>query len=151
MKRTTMLALALTACASMGLPIAETNQELALEVRATEMAFAATMAARDHNAFTSFVADEAVFFGGKSVQRGKPAVAAAWKKFFEEPKAPFSWAPEQVEVLDSGTLALSTGPVLDPDGKRIGTFSSIWRREPDGKWKIAFDKGCPPCDGASRP
>jgi len=50
-----------------------------------------------------------------------------------------------VEVLDSGTLALSTGPVHDPGGKRIGTFSSIWRREADGSWRIVFDKGCPVC------
>lgn len=26
-------------------------------------------------------------------------------------EAPFSWEPAQVEVLDSGTLALSSGPV----------------------------------------
>ncbi|HZE88563.1 MAG TPA: DUF4440 domain-containing protein, partial [Verrucomicrobiae bacterium] len=82
MKRSTILALALVACASMGRLTAETNQELAQQVRATETAFAATMAARDHAAFTSFLADEAVFFGGRTVQRGKVAVAAAWKRFF---------------------------------------------------------------------
>jgi ketosteroid isomerase-like protein len=48
-----------------------------------------------------------------------------------------------VEVLDSGTLALSAGPVRDPKGQQIGTFNSIWRREADGSWKIIFDKGCP--------
>jgi len=26
------------------------------------------------------------------------------------------------------------------------TYNSIWRLEPDGKWRIIFDKGCPPCD-----
>ena len=35
------------------------------EVEATERAFARTMADRDHAAFTNFLADEAVFFGGK--------------------------------------------------------------------------------------
>jgi ketosteroid isomerase-like protein len=24
-----------------------------------------------------------------------------------------------------------------------GSFSSVWRREPDGSWQIIFDKGCP--------
>ena len=62
------------------------------------------------------------------------------------PSAPFSWVPERVEVLDSGTLALSSGPVYDPQGTRVGTFNSIWRREADGKWRVIFDKGCPPCD-----
>ena len=57
------------------------------------------------------------------------------------PDAPFSWKPERVEVLDSGKLALSTGPVYDPDGKRIGSITSIWRREAPGTWRIVFDKG----------
>ena len=47
-----------------------------------------------------------------------------------------------IEVLPSGTLALSSGPVFDPDGKKVGTFNSIWRRERNGKWQVIFDKGC---------
>ena len=125
---------------------AATNAELAQQVRAAETAFAKTMADRDHEAFASHVSDEALFFGRESVLRGKAAVAAGWKRYFEGPQAPFSWEPEQVEVLDSGTLALSTGPVRDPQGRRVGTFSSIWRLEAGGRWKIIFDKGCPPCE-----
>ena len=120
------------------------NAEWVTQVREAEMAFAKSMALRDHNAFATFVSDEALFFGGQGVLRGKDAVATAWKKYFDGNKAPFSWEPEQVEVLDSGTLALSSGPVRDPEGKQIGTFNSIWRRE-DGAWKVIFDKGCPPC------
>ena len=125
---------------------AETNADLKEQVRQTEIAFAKTMADRDHAAFAAFLADETVFFGGRGVLRGKEAVATAWKRFYEGPKAPFSWAPDAVEVLDSGTLALSSGPVWDPDGTRSGTFTSTWRREKDGRWKIVFDKGCPPCE-----
>jgi ketosteroid isomerase-like protein len=116
------------------------------EVRARESAFAKTMADRDHAAFVSFLADETVFFGGSGPLRGKKAVAEAWKKLYDGAKAPFSWAPDTAEVLDSGGLAMTSGPVLDPDGKRVGTFNSIWRREADGQWRIVFDKGCPPCD-----
>lgn len=102
------------------------------------------MADRDHAAFVSFLAEETVFFG-KAPLRGKKAVADGWKAFYEGAKAPFSWEPDAVEVLDSGRLALSSGPVHDPDGKRVGTFNSVWRREADGQWRIVFDKGCPPC------
>ena len=123
---------------------AETNAQLAEQVRQTETAFAKTMADRDHAAFVSFLADEAVFFG-RRVQRGKNAVAQAWKPLYQSKDAPFSWRPETVEVLDSGTLALSSGPVFDPSGKNTGTFTSIWRREADGKWRIIFDKGCDVC------
>jgi ketosteroid isomerase-like protein len=131
--------------------LSETTEELAQQVRAAETAFAKSMADRDHAAFATHVADEAVFFGRQKAQRGKAAVVAAWKPLFDGPTAPFSWAPENVEVLDSGTLALSSGPVRDPSGKQTGVFNSVWRREKDGTWKIVFDKGCPPCDCGAKP
>jgi ketosteroid isomerase-like protein len=112
-------------------------------VRATEAAFAKTMADRDHAAFTSLIADEAVFVG-RSLLRGRQAVADGWRVYFEAAQAPFAWAPERVVVLASGILALSSGPVFGPDGRRGGTFNSVWRREPDGTWKIVLDNGCPP-------
>jgi ketosteroid isomerase-like protein len=87
-----------------------------------------------------------VFFGGKGVMRGKAAVAADWKRFFDGPSAPFSWAPAEVEVLPSGNLGFTSGPVYDPKGQRVGTFNSVWQRQADGSWKVIFDKGCPPCE-----
>jgi ketosteroid isomerase-like protein len=122
---------------------AETNAELQAQVKARERAFAKTMADRDHAAFQTFLADEAVFFGRSGPTRGKAAVAADWKPLFEKPAAPFSWDPETVEVLDSGTLAISSGSVKRPDGTNTATFNSIWRREKDGQWRVVFDKGCP--------
>jgi len=122
------------------------NAELATQLRATEEAFARTMADRDHAGFASFLADETVFFGRSGELRGRDAVAAAWKPLFEGAAAPFSWQPEVSTVLDSGSLGLTAGPVLAPDGKRIGTFTSVWRRSPDGSWKIVFDRGCPGCE-----
>jgi ketosteroid isomerase-like protein len=118
------------------------NAELKEQVRKAESAFAKSMADRDHAAFVSHLAEDALFFGGKGVQRGKAAVAAAWKPLFEKPDAPFSWRPEEVEVLDSGTLAMTSGPVFDPAGKRFGTFNSVWRKDAGGSWRIVLDKGC---------
>ena len=112
------------------------------EVRAAETAFAKSMADRNLAAFTALLADDAVFFGGKGVLRGKAAVAAEWKRFFDGPAAPFSWKPADVEVLSSGTLGYSSGPVYDPKGNRIGTFNSVWQRQGNGSWKVVFDKGC---------
>jgi ketosteroid isomerase-like protein len=120
--------------------------ELAAQLRATEEAFAKTMADRDHAAFVSFLAEEAVFFGRRGELRGREAVAAAWKSLYEGAEAPFSWQPEVATVLDSGSLGLTSGPVFAPDGKRTGTFTSVWRRDVDGAWKIVFDRGCPDCE-----
>jgi ketosteroid isomerase-like protein len=136
--------IALLVLASLCAPAADTAA-IAGRVRETEAAFARTMADRDWPAFKSFIAKEAVFFGSRGVLRGREAVAAGWKPYFDGPQAPFAWQPEQVEALASGGLALSSGPVFDPAGKRIGTFQSVWRLEADGRWRIVFDKGCPPC------
>ena len=119
--------------------------DLRQQVDEVERAFAQTMADRDHEAFKSFLSDETVFFSGPLVLRGSAEVAARWQAFFEGPDAPFSWEPEMVEVLDSGTLALSTGPVRAPDGTLVSTFTSIWRQEEPGVWRIVFDKGNPVC------
>ena len=123
----------------------EAENELQHQVRATEQAFARTMADRDFDAFVSYLSPETIFFSGEQVLRGRDAVAEAWKPYFEQVQAPFSWRPLAVEVLDSGELALSTGPVLDPGGKCVGTFTSIWRLEGEGDWKIIFDKGSRDC------
>jgi ketosteroid isomerase-like protein len=114
---------------------------LAEQVRQAERGFAKTMADRDHAAFSSYLAEDAIFLGRRAL-RGKAEVAAAWKAFFDGPAAPFSWEPARVEVNESGTMGISTGPVRDETGKQTGTFSSIWHREKDGKWRIVFDNGC---------
>ena len=115
-----------------------------VEVFAAERAFARSMAERDFAAFGRHVAEDTVFFGSRDVQRGKPAVLAKWKAFYEGAEAPFAWEPDQVEVLGSGQLALSTGPVRDAQGQVVARFNSIWQRQGDGRWLVVFDKGSPP-------
>lgn len=114
------------------------------EVFAAERAFARSMAERDFVSFGRLIAEDSLFFGGANVLRGKAAVLAGWKAFFDGPAAPFSWEPDQVEVLASGQLALSTGPVRNPGGAVVARFNSIWQRQADGRWLVVFDKGGPP-------
>lgn len=112
------------------------------DVTAAERAFAKTMADRDLAAFAAFVAEDAVFFSGPEPRRGRSQVVEWWSRFFAPgTPAPFSWEPDQVEVLPSGGLALSTGPVRDSQGKIVSRFNSIWRRDADGRWRVVFDKG----------
>jgi ketosteroid isomerase-like protein len=104
------------------------------------------MLARDHAAFVSFLSEEAVFLSTDGNLRGKQQVAQGWKPLYDQPEAPFSWEPGIVEVLDSGTLALSTGPVYNASHKLVATFTSIWRLEAPGTWRIIFDMGNPVSD-----
>nr|WP_297531817.1 nuclear transport factor 2 family protein [uncultured Roseateles sp.] len=114
-------------------------------VRDAEIAFAATMAKRDFKAFAEFVAEDAVFIDGKQPLRGRAAVLAHWKRFFDGAEAPFSWAPDLVEVLPDGKLGYSTGPVLVKD-KLVARFASTWRLDPDGRWRVVFDNGSEVCE-----
>ena len=150
-RRTTGVLMFCTAvlCACTTLPPLTSVADLKQQVSDTERAFARTMAERDHAAFTIFLSDEAVFFSGR-VLRGKQAVADAWKRFYEAPLAPFSWQPADVEVLDSGTLAISSGPVKNARGELIATFTSVWRRDASGQWRIIFDKGNDVCEKCAK-
>ncbi|WP_296001611.1 nuclear transport factor 2 family protein [Rugamonas sp.] len=138
------MVLALTAACATAPPPA--SAQLQQQVGDTERAFAAAMKARDFEAFVSFISDEAIFSGGEQPLRGKDAIANVWKRFFVKPEAPFFWTPDRVEVLASGTLASTAGPVYDASGKLIAHFSSIWRLEAPGKWRIVFDGGNEVCD-----
>ncbi len=146
-KRLTLILAAFTIAGCTSTSPQASTAGLRQQVVETERAFARTMATRDHAAFVSFLSKEAVFFSGPKPLKGAEAVAAWWKRYYEGPVAPFSWEPEEVAVLDSGTLALSSGPVRDPAGTLVGTFTSIWRLE-NGRWRIVFDKGNEACPKA---
>lgn len=115
-------------------------------VEETERAFADTMAQRDFEKFKTFIAEDAVFFSGAKPLHGRQQIADAWEGFFKDSLAPFSWEPEQVDVLDSGTLAWSSGPVYDAGGTRVATFNSVWRLDAQNQWRVIFDKGCEICN-----
>lgn len=138
------LLMAVAGCATAPLPPVA---ELAAQVRAAETAFAKTMADRDFAAFSALIADDAVFINGGQPLRGKAAIAAFWKTFYEGAAAPFSWKPEIVEVAAGGSLGYTEGPVAGPDGKVFARFWSTWRRDAaTGQWRVVFDNGQRICD-----
>ena len=146
--QTWVIAAALTSGAALAQADPDT---LKRQVADTERAFARSMAERDHAAFARHLSEHAVFFGSARVLHGKAEVAAAWQRFFVEKEAPFSWEPDLVEVLADGTLAHSSGPVRDPQGKIFARFNSVWRLEAPNTWRIVFDKGEPWQEPAPKP
>ena len=46
-----------------------------------------------------------------------------------------------IEVLESGRVAFSSGPVRAASGAEVGRFNSIWRKDADGQWRVVFDQG----------
>lgn len=114
------------------------------EVRQAETGFAKAFADRDKAKFFSYVADDAVFISALGTSRGKAQIIDRWSRLLEG-DAPFIWGPERVELTDNGTLGFSMGPLYSPEGKHSGYYSSIWRKQQDGSWKVVFDgPGNPP-------
>ena len=115
-------------------------QQAQTQVIAAERAFAATMAQRNFKAFLTFLSPDAIFFSGSTVERGPAQIAEQWAPYFQGHPAPFAWQPDDVQVLDDGKLALSTGPLLQ-GGHIVGRFNSVWRLEAPGVWHVILDKG----------
>lgn len=136
-----LLAICLAAAAAIG-GARVSSADLRQQVIDHERAFAATMAERDFPGFLHYLAGEAVFMEGDVTLRGRQAVAQSWRRYYDGARAPFSWEPEQVEVVESGTLAYSSGPVRNAAGQRLGTYHSVWRLDAPGRWTIVFDGGC---------
>lgn len=123
-------------------------QTLTDSLAQVERDFARAFAERDLERFASFLADDAVFLDPDGTAlRGKAAIVEGWQDYFTG-DPPFSWYPTLSEV--SGDLGLSQGPVLSPKGDWLVNFSSVWRRQDDGTWKIVFD-GAPPCRSLAEP
>jgi ketosteroid isomerase-like protein len=125
---------------------ADELQARAAAVRASEQAFAKSMADRDFITFGSFIAEDAVFINAGRPLRGRAAILAFWKRFFDAPSPPFSWRPEVVEVTGRGDMGYTTGPVTSSAGALTAHFHSAWRLGADGRWQIVFDNGYPACN-----
>jgi ketosteroid isomerase-like protein len=121
------------------------------DVLAADRAFAAAAKARGARAaFTEYADPQAIMFRpGVGPVKGVEAIASV----FEEPAAATpAWEPEAAEVAASGDLAYSWGPYVwtpVPGGPLAGKppatgyYVSIWKKQPDGRWKWVVDLGVP--------
>ena len=140
MRLTAAPLLLLVATAFAAPPTADQLEAIAGQVKAREIAFAQTMADRRLDRFADFVADDAVF-RGTALHLGRAEIVERWKPYFDGPKAPFSWAPDSVTVSADGRLAISSGPVQDPQGHVTTRYITIWRLDADGRWRVIVDGG----------
>lgn len=120
------------------------------QVMCAELAFSRSVENQDMAAFVEFVDEDARFTGGETL-RGRQAVSEAWSVFFAADGPRIRWAPDNIEVLQDGRLALSQGPfemrTRGENGEELvstGRFFSVWQMAEDGRWTVVFDGGTPP-------
>jgi hypothetical protein len=83
-------------------------------------------------AFRKFATDDAVIFTPQpaKVQEALPK---------KDPPIAVQWWPAESHVSCDGTVAVNTGPWVRP--KAVGYFTTVWVRQPDGRFKWVMDGG----------
>jgi len=147
-------ALLFAAVASAATPRAPTRA--ASEIAAQERAFARMCVEKGMRAsFAAYFAPDAIDFEPQPV----PAAASLPKNPDGGASFTLDWEPWIADASAAGDLGWDTGPyvITDRSGKkdppRHGWFFSVWRRQPDGRWKVVLDVGtsAPESSGALRP
>jgi len=126
----------------------QTQEQIPADLAAmadTERAFAKAATVKGwRDAFLEFFADAAIAF--------VPEVTSAKDRLRKQPDTPFSvfelvWEPRTGDVASSGDIGWLTGPSTSinhtsPDKKpRYGCYLSVWRKQPDGTWRVFIDVG----------
>lgn len=95
-----------------------------------------------YNAFAKYLADDAITLPpGAAPKRGLAAILA---DAGDKPNTTVTWEPETGDI--SGDLGYTWGlfsiNTTREDGevaKQHGKYASVWKRQPDGQWKIVID------------
>jgi ketosteroid isomerase-like protein len=112
-------------------------------LREAERSFAKTSVMLGRQAaFSQFLNDESYIFTDKWISNGKEL----WKNRKPSPSV-LKWEPEFMIISGSGDFGVSTGPweaqEYRPYTKALGTgyFLSVWKKQPDGTWRVLLDNG----------
>jgi len=105
--------------------------------------------AKDLNRYVSFYAADAVlFWPGTPMVKGQAAIRDFMQAFLSMPEFSLSFETEKVEVSQAGDLAYTYGTnkvaLMDPNGKKMkdkGKYLTVYRKQPDGIWKVVADIG----------
>jgi ketosteroid isomerase-like protein len=116
-----------------------------------DQAFSDATAARGLEGFLSFMADDvATLRPDQPVLTGKKALADTWTPLLTNPALSIRWKPLTGSISVGGDLGYTIGSYeitrSDDQGRRVtstGKYVTIWRRQADGAWKVAFDSGVP--------
>ena len=113
-----------------------------------EADFMKAAAERGAEGYMSYYADDAVEVpNGAEAIHGKANIAKTMS-FLNDKNNQLTWTPVDAGISISGDLGWTSGTYefrsKDRDGKvkvEYGKYTSIWKKQPDGNWKIVLDMG----------
>jgi len=136
-------ALALSSCSAEQPGGAKADDQL----RSLDAKLGQAIDAKDASAVAAFYADDAILMPtAEPVVRGKTAIAEEWKHILAIPAFQNESKLGGVVVASGGDLAYTYGSyrsrLMGEDGKLVmepGKWLTIWKKQPDGGWRIAVD------------
>ncbi len=126
----------------------ETKPATTDTLRQLEADFMKAAAERGADGYMSYYAEDAVEVpNGADVIHGKANIAKTMG-FLNDKNNRLTWTPVDAGISSSGDLGWTSGTYefrsVDKDGKPTvshGKYTSIWKKQPDGGWKVVLDMG----------
>ena len=116
---------------------------------AADRSFDSVVAVRGVEGWVSFYTDSAMEIpeSGEPVV-GRDAIRTHMSGLLSDTTLKLRWAPDRAEASADGSLGYTTGHwrllAHDSAGEHEayrGKFLTVWRRQPDGNWKVEADIG----------
>ena len=130
-------------------PLASASEKATADtLRQLEGEFMKAAGERGSAGYMSYYADDAVEVpnGGPIIQ-GKVNIAKGMG-FLDQKDNHLTWTPVGADISASGDLGYTYGTYefrsKDKDGKPVvdhGKYTSIWKKQKDGSWKVVLDMG----------
>ena len=130
-------------------PFASASQKVSAEtLKQLEGEFMKAAAERGSAGYISYYADDAVEVpNGAPLITGKVNIAKTMG-FLDDKTNHLTWTPVGADISASGDLGYTYGTYefssLGKDGKAVidhGKYTSIWKKQKDGSWKVVLDMG----------
>jgi ketosteroid isomerase-like protein len=115
-------------------------------IRQADLDWSKAAAARDVEKVVSYYApDGAIYPPNSPLSAGQPAIKVAWTGMMNLPGFMVNWVPSRVEVSSAGDMGWSSGTyqismnVPGTPANDHGKYVAIWKKQPDGNWKVEAD------------
>ena len=120
-------------------------------IEAADRAFASDVAARGIEGWIAGFAADGVLWRGDSFAIGHDSIRAAMSPMLSDPDARLEQEPATSALAPAGDVGLTVGRFRalrrgkegQFEERARGTYVSVWRRQPDGSWKIAWGGASP--------
>lgn len=136
--------------------LAQRSQDAAEVLKQADVDFAKATAEKGIEGWVSYFAEDGMQVTPEGNIRGHAAIREYMGPAFANPDFALAWKPTAADISQSGDLGYTTGTYeshgKDAQGKavvRTGRYVTIWKKQPDGKWRVVVDIGNP--DAPPRP